>query len=166
MSRSKRLEHGFGEGVEGLYRRYGAWLHGRLRRRIGAEAASDIVQETYTRLIRYDAHAIRHPKALLMQVARNLVTDAHRKSATMPECTLDDAAAPVAAADQVEALLLKQVILSMPPLYRDVFVLNRFGGMTYVQIAEKQGVSVKTIEWRMSRALEHCVSRLDGQAAP
>lgn len=160
MSRSKRLEGGFGEGVEGLYRRYGDWLHGRLRRRLGAEAASDIVQETYARLVRYDARPVRHPKALLMQVARNLVIDAHRKTAAMREVELDETAVTPVAADQSEALLLKQIILGMPPLYRDVFVLSRFGGMTYAEIAAKQGVSVKTIEWRMSRALEHCVARL------
>jgi RNA polymerase sigma-70 factor (ECF subfamily) len=49
----------------------------------------------------------------------------------------------------------------MPPLYRDIFVLNRFGGMTYPEIARARGISVKTVEWRMSKALEHCASRLD-----
>ncbi len=159
MSRSRRLDREYGGGVEGLYRRYGDWLHGRLRRQLGADAASDIVQETYTRLVRYDA-PIRHPKALLMQVARNLVNDARRKSATAREVELDETVLKPISADQSEAVLLKQIIMTMPPLYRDVFVLNRFGGMTYAEIAAKTGVSVKTIEWRMSRALEHCVSRL------
>jgi RNA polymerase sigma-70 factor (ECF subfamily) len=57
--------------------------------------------------------------------------------------------------------MLKQIVLSMPPLYRDIFVLSRFGGMSYPEIAAARGLSVKTVEWRMSKALEHCVARLD-----
>ena len=65
------------------------------------------------------------------------------------------------AASQIDALLLSEMIRSMPALYRNVFVLNRFGGMTYPEIARTLDISVKTVEWRMARALEYCASRLD-----
>ena len=65
------------------------------------------------------------------------------------------------AADQFDHVLLSQVIRSMPPLYRNVFVLNRFGGMTYPEIARTLEISVQTVQWRMARAIEYCASRLD-----
>ena len=62
--------------------------------------------------------------------------------------------------DQDAQLLLKQIIVALPPKLRDVFVLSRFGGMTYPQIAEQLNISQKTVEARMTRALALCVSQL------
>ena len=51
------------------------------------------------------------------------------------------------------------MVLDLPPIYRDVFVLSRFTGLTYEEIASHVGVSVKTVEWRMSKALAMILSR-------
>jgi RNA polymerase sigma-70 factor (ECF subfamily) len=68
----------------------------------------------------------------------------------------------VTAADApVDRLHLKQVLLTMPPLYRDVFVLSRFDGMTYPEIALAHGISLATVERRMAKAVEHCMAQLD-----
>src|SRR5437899_202312 len=57
------------------------------------------------------------------------------------------------AADQDEAVLLRQLVSALPPPLRDVFVLSRFAGMTNQDVAAACGLSVKTVEWRMTRAL-------------
>jgi len=44
-------------------------------------------------------------------------------------------------------------IQSLPEKCREVFELNRREGLKYAQIAEKQGISVKTVEAQMSKAL-------------
>ena len=149
------------DGINRLYRRYAAWLDRRLRAHVDAEAAADVVQETYIRAAPYALDDIRHPKAFLLKIALNLVRDESRREGRRRRDRDFQIPAGAEAAPQFDQVLLEQVIGSMPQLYRDVFVLSRFGGMTYPEIALSFGISVKTVEWRMSRALEYCASRLD-----
>ena len=43
---------------------------------------------------------------------------------------------------------------NIPETYRETFAMSRFGEKTNVQIAEKLGISVKTVEYRISQALK------------
>lgn len=143
-----------------------SWFCLGLERRWRSNWAEDIAQDTFLRLAAAPPpDEIRHPKALLLTVATNLVRDDRRRQARQggAHLSLDEAYAenePWTAPDQETALLLKQIILSMPSLYRDVFVLSRFAGLSYEEIAERCNVSVKTVEWRMSKALAHCAALL------
>ena len=160
MSEAKPLQAEVGGGLDGLYRRYAAWLNRRLRARIGPDDAADVVQETYIRIAPFADGGIAHPRAFLLRVALNLVRDDAKHRRRRPSDA--DLQSPESeGAPQFDQVLLAQIIRSMPQLYRDVFVLSRFGGMTYPEIAQSFGISVKTVEWRMSRALEYCASRLD-----
>lgn len=47
-----------------------------------------------------------------------------------------------------------KVIDSLPDKCREVFVLSRFDGLKYAEIAGKLNVSVKTVETQMTRALK------------
>ena len=150
--------------LEQLYRSYAGTLVARLRRRFGADAAEDIVQEAFIKIGRYSAVApVRSPKALITRIAINLGLDQTRGQAdqrTVDLEALETRAEGRTAADQAETLLLKQIILELPKPLQDVFILQRFGGMTYVEIARHCGVSVKTVEWRMSKALAFCTVRM------
>ena len=48
---------------------------------------------------------------------------------------------------------LKNAIDSLPDGIRESFIMNRIDGLTYKQIAEKEGVTVKAIEYRISKSL-------------
>lgn len=161
MSKVDPMTSDGGGGLERLYRRYAVWLDRRLRARVGSEAAADVVQETYLRIAPHAAGDIRHPKAFLMQVALNLIRDSSRTAARRDRAFERYEAPQSETASQFDQVLFTQIIKAMPQLYRDVFVLSRFEGMTYSEIAQSLGVSVKTVEWRMARALEYCASRLD-----
>lgn len=128
MSNAKELEAGAADRLDSLFRRYATWLDGRLRTRLGPDEAADMVQETYLRIAPYDGDSIRHPKAFLLRVALNLVRDDRRRRARRARFLDQQPAAEAEAASQLDQILLKQIVLTMPPLYRDIFVLNRFGG--------------------------------------
>lgn len=161
VTEAKQLGAEAQDGINRLYRRYAAWLGRRLRSHVDADAAADVVQETYLRIAPYAGGDIRHPKAFLLKIALNLVRDESRREGHRRRGQESQKPAESEAAPQFDQVLLAQIIRSMPQLYRDVFVLSRFGSMTYPEIAQRLGVSVKAVEWRMSRALEYCASRLD-----
>jgi RNA polymerase sigma-70 factor, ECF subfamily len=50
--------------------------------------------------------------------------------------------------------MIKDAIDSLPIQCREMFMMNRFEGLTYQQIAEKYQVSVKTVEKKMSQSLQ------------
>jgi RNA polymerase sigma factor (sigma-70 family) len=162
------------ETIEHLYRSHSPWLRRALRRRFGAavvEVAEDLVQETYLRLAPRKVVAIHRPRALLMRIASNLALDHIRRrkvdARALERARLGAATAPSPhqKAEPLAALELSEAILALPEPLRDVFVLSRFGGLTYEEIADHFGLSVKTVEWRMSRALAHCAEALKGEKA-
>lgn len=63
---------------------------------------------------------------------------------------------PDMASDDSERLKIRIqfAIEQLPEKCKNIFVLSRYGGMTYVEIAEDLGLSVKTIENQMSIALK------------
>lgn len=146
MSDVKELKADALEGLNALYRQYARWLDGRLRAHVDPEQAADVVQETYLRAAPYSAGLIRHPRAFLLRIAMNVVRDESRRRKRRGTTeTFTEAADPGEAADQVEALMMKQAVLTMPALYREVFVLSRFAGMSYPEIAAARGLSVKGV---------------------
>ena len=49
---------------------------------------------------------------------------------------------------------IRKAIQELPDTYRETFILSRFGEKTNQQVAEKLGVSVKTVEYRISQSLK------------
>lgn len=62
--------------------------------------------------------------------------------------------------DQLETRI-KDAIGELPEKCREIFLLSRFENMKYQQIADHLGISVKTVETQMSRALNHLRQRLE-----
>ena len=49
---------------------------------------------------------------------------------------------------------IREAIERLPMERRKVFIMSRYDGMTYKEIADKLGISVKTVENQMSKALK------------
>ncbi len=125
------------------------------------------MQETYLRIVDKSVVSIAHPKAFLAQTALNLLRDSKRREAVRAEhrrtaaAMLESQGSGITGLTEQEAsFLLRRLVTEMPSLYRDVFALSRFRNMTNRDIAQHLGVSVKTVEWRLGKALEYCADKL------
>jgi len=159
------------EDLDKRYRALSPWLLSTVSHRFGLRPADaeDVVQESFIRFGRYgvDARA-RSPRALLFKIAQNLTRDAQRRlfnrqaSRHVELDELSPALPPslVQPSDQAALLDLKSAILGLPDPLRETFLLARVTPLTHKEIADKLGISTKTVEWRISKAVELCLARL------
>ncbi len=157
------------DDLEEKFRRLSPWLERTLRYRYGGTTdVEDIVQESFLRLARYAPERRRlYPQALLLRIAGNLARDRHRQALARghgrhvpidsPSFADSLLATP---ADQHAQIAIKQAIMNLAPPLRDVFMLARFTPMTHAEIAARLGISTKTVEWRMSKAMALCLAEL------
>lgn len=154
--------------VDQWYHRDADWLHRLLRRhfRLQPAEADDIAQDTWLRLLRNPPNRVDHPRAFLSRIAANLFRDRKRRDQVRANhgrlMVANDTewTGPAALGEQEAEYELERIILDLPETCRDVFVLSRFRRMTNQDIAVHLGVSVKTVEWRISKAIDLCMRRL------
>lgn len=133
----------------------------------------DLMQEVYIKVARYDKFSsVNNVRAFLFQAASNHLTDLARKAQTrqhdqhvawddsFTHGDIDDPARQLAAQQNLSAL--KKAILSLPEKPKQVFLLSRFEGLTYPEIAQRLGISVKAVEKNMSKALKICRKMVGG----
>jgi len=65
-----------------------------------------------------------------------------------------DYPAEPAGEERDERLLLRQAIDQLPPKYKEVFLLSRFGKLSYKEIAADLGISQKTVENQLGKAFK------------
>jgi RNA polymerase sigma factor (sigma-70 family) len=143
-------------------------LHRYMYSQLGtADAADDAVQETFLRMLRYrtidNAAAVR---ALLFRVAASVIADRGRQAKSThagDECGLEEIDLPSGEpqpdrilAGRQELSLIKEAIRSLPPRCREVFLLHRFEGLSYREIAQRFGTSARTVENQIAHALAVC----------
>ncbi len=141
-----------------------------LRKRIGdRELAADLAQETLSRMMKYrNADDIEDYRQMLFRIANNLILEHHRtrqRHHAGDHHSLDDTAPLRSAYPPVETIvdarqaidiLLKRTISDLPPKCRLAFMLSRFDELSYPQIAERMGISVKMVEKHITKALLAC----------
>ena len=135
-----------------------------------AETASELTQETFIRFMRSAARTpIESPRAYLYRIAANLLTDHARRKSVRLEVASEDAVDHVAdshpGAEQTvlakeELRRLQQAVDALPPRRRKIFVLHKYEGLSYSEIADKLGISKNTVMVQMMKALSFCRERL------
>lgn len=156
-----------------LYRDHAPRLRRRLRARLGsAEEANDLVHDAFARLIgARGAEQLREPGAFLNRIVRNLLVDRSRRLAVRaPHIAIDSDVEIAVAPDQGALIELeqmrqryRQIVTSLPPRMREVFVLHRIEGLTYRQIADRLDISLRTVEWHIAEAIVRIGRGLDAE---
>lgn len=155
------------DGVEQNYREHNGWLVNWLRGRLGCMSdAEDVAQDTYFRVIRaeVDMQVIQEPRSYLLTIARGISVDLFRRR-TVERWYLDALSLLPEQewpSEEDNAIVLETLIeiddmlTGLGSKVREVFILSRFGGLKYAQIAEELGISVRTVNNHMARAMESC----------
>ncbi len=124
------------------------------------EAAKDLVQELFMNLWNLRARLDENLsiKAYLYRAANNLAINHLRKKILKQAYFVDDISNALAGYSEEERELqecLDEALQDLPEAQRTVFMLNRFEGLRYAEIAETLQISIKTVESRMSQTLKH-----------
>lgn len=139
------------------------WLTAVLARRFGPADADDLAQDIFLKLYGYaPPSTLRRPRAFFLRMALNLAANRfHRERRLTPIPANDEDVVQLQALSEAEqSVFFRQMVLALPVKLRDVFLLNRIKKLTFSQIAELKGISVKTVEKRMAQAIVLCVKML------
>lgn len=141
-----------------MYYRYYERLHRFVWIRTrSVECAEDLTQEVFTRLweIRQRHTIHKSLKAYLYRMASNLIVDYYRRKTHDSKYVSKQKARYRSASDDSEELRIdiEFAIDRLPENLRAAFILSRFEGLTYAEIARVCRISIKTVESRIGKAL-------------
>jgi RNA polymerase sigma-70 factor (ECF subfamily) len=149
------------------YEDFAHWL----TRRLGShELAREALQETYLRLERgNEIGPVHSPKAYLLRTAINIATnkrvaDKRRLGISESERLLaipdeaPDPARTVEARSELDALT--KALNELPERRRQIFLASWIDEVSHREIADRFGISIRTVQIELKDALEHCAQRL------
>ena len=126
------------------------------------EDSEDVVQEAFLRTCEH-AQEVVEPRAFAFTVARNLAANSRRHTRLAKTDLLGDfsesrvvASGPSVEGEilaEEEGRLLREAVEQLSPQCRAAFTLKVFHGCSYKEIALRLGISPKTVENHIGRAL-------------
>jgi RNA polymerase sigma-70 factor (ECF subfamily) len=132
-----------------------------IRRFVGSsETAKEIVQEAFLRTYR-QRESVTTPRAFLFSTARNLAANEYRHRLIMERGALEEFGDSLVKSESLEAGLLRdernrliqEAIDRLPPQCRAAFTLRIFHECSYKEVADRLGISAKTVEKHIARGL-------------
>ena len=158
--------------VDALYRRYSRALSAFLvRQRVRPDEVADIVQETYFRLQQAGrVESIRNPRAFLFRIACNIRFNERKRRRNHIERDALDIESIEIPSEQPSAYrtfqgkqslqIVRAAFEELSDSCREAFVMNRFEGLTFSQIAARMEISVSMVEKHVAHAVAHMRRRL------
>lgn len=156
--------------VEQLFDRHARGLRLFLRgRSVPHDQVEDLVQELFTRLMGVErleekmSDSTGSSRSYLLTMANNMIVDRQRRSRVrrayaaerreIEQQRVEERTPERIVAAQLELEAIKAVIMDMRLNWRLAIVLQRFGNMSYEDIASHMGVTVKQVENYIVRAM-------------
>jgi RNA polymerase sigma factor (sigma-70 family) len=129
----------------------------------------DLVQESYTRLLRAQATGgVRYPKAFLFTAARNAAFDLFRRRGAKPTEAVTDLVELTVLEDRpgvgeqldqsYELEVLADAVRALPERCRQVLMLRYLDGLAYKEIADQLGISPETVKVHMAKGMRRCAA--------
>jgi len=146
---------------ESLHLRHGRLVHGILLAKVPREAADDLVQEVFTQAW-VGLRMLRDPGAFgswIAQMARRRAADFHRTRARTASVPVDARHAG-RMSDPEQALLVIDLIKSLPEAYIEPLMLRLVEGMSGPEIAEATGLTHGSVRINLSRGYALLRSRI------
>ena len=151
-------------------------LHRYIRRFVGSsETAKEIVQEAFLRTYR-QGESVTTLRAFLFSTARNLAANEYRHRRIVERGGFRDCGDSWVKTEResLEAELLRdernrlvqEAIDRLPPQCRAAFTLRVFHDCSYKEVAERLGISAKTVEKHIARGLHDTHSYLKRRYEP
>ena len=166
----ERLRQGDSAAFDEIFRTWYGPLVGTAERMLRDRAvAEELVQDVMLELWRRreTLAADGSAQAYLFQATRNRVLNHLRhlkiEQRSEPDVRGESSSTPHADAAVVEEELdvaVQRAVQSLPDRCREVFELSRVHGLKYAEIARQLGISVKTVEAQMGKALRTLRERL------
>jgi RNA polymerase sigma-70 factor (ECF subfamily) len=146
-----------------LYERHAPSVRRFLTAWLGDEVAPDALQETffraYVKLERYDRQ--RSLRGWLFGIARNVAHHDHRARVRRPVASWPAVDPPAGgetpngqAQRSEERDLVRAAVQRLPAREREVFLLKQVEGLTFAEVAQATGGSVRTAKYRMRAAAD------------
>jgi RNA polymerase sigma factor (sigma-70 family) len=156
--------------LQSLYARYWPEICHYLRGRFGAgpPEPQDIAQQAFAQLAALsNPQSITNPRAFLYRTAINAAID-HRRNQRRRERLLDTVVRPEAEEDihdpgpervllgQEQLSILEEAVMALPERDRTFFLLNRYEGVSFAEIARQTGMSPSGVRLIVEQALASC----------
>ena len=166
----ERLRRGDTQAFDTIFRTWYGPLVGTAERMLRDRAvAEELVQDVMLELWRRreTLAADTSPQAYLFQATRNRVLNhlRHLRIEQRSESDVQSVSSPTPQADapvidEELDVAVQRAVQALPDRCREVFELSRVHGLKYAEIAHQLGISVKTVEAQMGKALRTLRERL------
>jgi RNA polymerase sigma-70 factor (ECF subfamily) len=160
--------------VHTLYSDHHGWLQGWLRKKLGNTCdAADLAQDTFVRILTAPDHSpekqaewqLSEPRAYLTLIAKRLMANLFRRRSLEQSYLEALGALPEAHAPSLEqqAIILETLqeidamLDGLAPKVRAAFLMAQLEGLGYAEIAERLGVSERSVKRYMAEALARCI---------
>lgn len=153
-----------------MYVDHHSWLVSWLRRKLGgADQATDLAQDTFVRILAVQESrrelTLQEPRAYLTTIAHRLLIN-HVKRVSLEQAYLDvlsQMPEPETMSAETRMLILETLheidamLDGLGNKVREAFLLSQLEGLTYAEIAERLGVTDRTVKRYMAAAFEQCI---------
>ena len=150
-----------------LYRRYRRELVAFVRTKVGGgpPEPEDVAQQAFINYAALDdPAAVRNPRAFLYRTATNIVINHHRRTVVVRRHAAQEASEDIdrdrddlcpesVLLNREQLTIVEQAVRGLPVRRRRYLLLNRLDGLSYAEIARREGVSEGVVRKQVAKAI-------------